>query len=332
MRHLTITEYGHFLGVTGQQLQVRHDGSIVLETPLSRLRSIAIARDGVSMSSKLILSCAQRGIRLFVLDWRGINVAALSGQHHHAIAALRRAQFNYLDSPESRNTAAGMIYGKLRNQRAVLLYFHKYFRTRHPQLANHLSIAANHIEQQAEVLGTTDWLNHGKWREQIMGHEGSAASAYWKALTKSQLLPESFVQREGRGAIEVSNQSLNYGYTLLTSYIWCALDNAGFEVYAGILHSERAGKPSLVLDMMEEYRPWVVDRNIIKLRHELLKTTAINITIKKRISNAIHQTMRKTHLYRKKRLKLETILQRQAYRLAASVVDNKRYYPFRFKW
>jgi len=332
MRHLTVTEYGHFLGITGQRLQVRHDGGIVLETPLSRLRSISITRDGVSLSSNLILACSQRGIRIFVLDWRGINAAAISGQHHHAIATLRRAQFNYLESPQSRTTAAGMIYGKLRNQRAVLLYFLKYYRTRHPHLAQYLKDAADMVRQQAESIRCIDWTIRTDWREQIMGYEGAAANVYWKALTQSQLLPESFNRREGRGAVEVTNQALNYGYTLLTSYIWCALDNAGFEVYAGILHSERAGKPSLVLDMMEEYRPWVVDRNIIKIRRELLHSTSLNMKIKKRVSNAIHHTMGKTHLHKGKRLKLETILQRQAYRLAASVVDNKRYQPYRFKW
>lgn len=54
MRHLTIADYGQFVGVTGEQLVVRDDTSIILETLLSRLRSVAIARDGVSFSSNPI--------------------------------------------------------------------------------------------------------------------------------------------------------------------------------------------------------------------------------------------------------------------------------------
>ena len=87
-----------------------------------------------------------------------------------------------------------------------------------------------------------------------MGYEGAAATLYWQALRTAGLVPETFLTREGRGSVEIVNAALNYGYAILQSYIWSALDNAGFELYAGFLHRRRPGKPSLVLDVMEEYR------------------------------------------------------------------------------
>lgn len=332
MRHLTVTEYGHFLGTEGERLVIRNDHQQILETPLSRLRSITITKKGIGLSSNLIVACANRGIRIYLLDWRGLAIAALTGTHQHAIAALRKAQFQYIDSPESRTTAAGMIYGKLRNQRAVLLYFNKYQSKVNLQLSEHLKSSAEQIEQLAERLRQTLWQHREQWREEIMGIEGAAASLYWQVLKEDSLTPTSFQKRQGRGSTEITDQLLNYGYTLLSSYIWSALDNAGFELYAGLLHQERAGKPSLVLDMMEEYRAWVVDRNVIKLRAQIAEHNSLNTKLKKELSNAIHQTFANRYHYKGKRLKLETILQRQAYRLAASVVSHQRYQPYRFKW
>ena len=98
---------------------------------------------------------------------------------------------------------------------------------------------------------------------------------YWRTLRTSGLLPSSFQKREGRGSLEVTNAALNYGYSILEKFCWSALENAGLELYAGLLHVDRPGKPSLVLDFMEEYRAWVVDRNIIKLRARLGKETSL---------------------------------------------------------
>lgn len=328
MRHLAIVEYGQFVGVTGERLVVREKDTVVLETPLSRLRSISITKDGIGLSSNLVLACAARGIRVFVLDWRGQAIAALAGQHRHAIANLRKQQFDFIKQPRSRTAAAGMIYGKLRNQRAVLLYFGKY----HKQHALVLQKAAASIDEQAQRIRTTDWEKRPQWREEIMGYEGASAATYWQTIAQLNWLGYGFSRRVGRGAPNLSNQLLNYGYALLSSYIWAALDNAGFELYAGILHVERAGKPSLVLDMMEEYRAWVVDRQVISMRSQIKEGKELDFKLKKQLSSAIQAAMSTRHLHRKKRLKLETIIQRQAYRLAACMVDGQRYQPYRFKW
>lgn len=331
MRHLTITEYGHFVGCSGNLLQIKANSEVIFETPLSRLRSINIAKEGVSLSSNLIMACANRGVRIFILDWRGIAVAAVSGQHQHAVANLRKAQFQFFDNPKARVIAAGMIYGKLRNQRATLLYFNKYLKQRF-ETSGCIEEATASIAMQAQKIRDIHWDTRDSWREEILGYEGAAANQYWNALKVSMLIPSTFVIREGRGAKEITNQLLNYGYTLLSSYLWSALDNAGFELYYGILHTPRPGKPALVLDMMEEYRSWVVDRNVIKLRALLDENSVFDAVLKKKLGTEIHKTMSTAHPYKQRRLKLESIIQRQAYRLAAAVVNNERYQPYRFKW
>ena len=171
-----------------------------------------------------------------------------------------------------------------------------------------------------------------EWRTVLLGYEGQAAEVYWRTLRTSGLLPSSFQKREGRGSLEVTNAALNYGYSILEKFCWSALENAGLELYAGLLHVDRPGKPSLVLDFMEEYRAWVVDRNIIKLRARLGKETSLTPDLKTEIINGIDATMSAFITHRGKKVRLENIMQRQAYRLAGAMTDGKRYKSIRFKW
>lgn len=334
MRHLTISEYGTFMGVTGERLVVSESDGSTWETPLSRLRSIRIEKPGMSLSGSLIMACAVRGIRLYFVDWKGVSSAVVHGTQYQSLAKLREAQFSCVRSRKAISIALEIIQSKIRNQRAVLLYFSKYLtKTNRPYsdgLRQTADILKGHL-QQLEIDNIEKYPNI-PWRETIMGIEGSAAHAYWQALINSELLPISFQSRQGRGATEIVNSALNYGYAILNSYIWSALDNAGFEVFVGFLHTPRPGRASLVLDVMEEYRAWVVDRNIIKLRHMLDGSTSLDKKIKQSISDAIDSTMESRVLWKGKNLRLDNIIQRQAYRLAGAVCDDKSYRGMRFKW
>ncbi len=334
MRHLTISSFGVSLGVSGERLVVTENGKS-WETALSRLRTIRVEKAGVSISSNLILACAARGIRLYFLDWRGIGIAAVSGLHQHAVVNVREAQFECIRSSDiSLPLAREIIYSKIRNQRAVLLYFSKYFAKISTSAGEQLRRTAGLLEDVANSLSTEVTITQKNWRNTLLGLEGIAATLYWQTLRETGLLPPSFFQREGRGSLEIGNSALNYGYAILQSYVWSALDNAGLELYAGLLHAKRPGKPSLVLDFMEEYRAWVVDRNIIKLRHKLEGSTKKGLTtdLKKLIVDAVDKTMSTSLQWHKKSIRLENVLQRQAYRLAGSIVEKKPYRGIRFRW
>ena len=286
-------------------------------------------KKGIGLSSDLIQACSLRGIRIHVCDWRGQVVSSVLGHAQHAVVNVRRQQFQFVDSSRACLFAKELISSKLFNQRAVLLYFAK---------NSNLAIQTRwKLRQGASEIAeiryrVIDFQNMENWREIIMGNEGYAATIYWDALRKSTLLPDSFRIRQGRYAKEVVNQALNYGYALLESYVRSALDNAGLELYLGVLHTSRPGKPSLVLDVMERYRAWVVDRNIIKLRSELAKHRSLTSHLKKRIAMSIHETMARKHYYRSKKLRLDVILQRQVYRMTGQFFGELKYRGFHVKW
>ena len=331
MRYLIVSEYGNFLGLEGCRLVVRMDGEVLKEAVLSRLRTVFVTKKGISLSSDLILACAARGIRIFFIDWRNISVAALSGSNQHAVARFREKQFICIRDQRSAVIASEIIYSKIRNQRSVLNYFRKGL-SEDSEESFALHSGSDSLREILRGIAHFEWLTVERWRETLLGLEGSAANIYWSSLVKAHLLPDTFLNREGRGSLEITNSMLNYGYAILMSQVWAALDNAGFELYAGFLHSFRPGKPSLVLDVMEEYRAWIVDRNIIKLRHVAQDKSRLDSSLKKSITDGIFKTLEKSFPYHGKQVRLDNIIQRQVYRLAGSVADDRSYRGYSFKW
>lgn len=99
-----------------------------------------------------------------------------------------------------------------------------------------------------------------------MNLEVEAARYYWDCVR--QILPAEleFTGRITRGVTDPFNAMLNFGYqAVLFTEVWKAVSYAGLDFYAGYLHADRSGKPSLVLDMMEEFRQQLVDRTLIGL-------------------------------------------------------------------
>lgn len=332
MKHIHITERGSWLGVHGERLLVKQENEIIYEVPFTRIKSINVCKEGVSLSSNLVLECAVRGIRLFFMDFRGVAVCGLHSQADHAVCNVRKKQFEFIEKHDSRKLAALLIAGKIHNQRALILYFGKKLAPEDPLRAQ-VSLYADSLSAVFDQVNHEDWLNtEDAWRVKLLGFEGQAAKLYWKALSVCGWLPGTFLFREGRNSSELVNQSLNFGYAILTSVIWQALLNAGLELYAGILHTVRPGKPSLVLDVMEEYRAWVVDRVIIKNKMWLEKETELTPAIKKRIIEDIHEILATEYPYRGKKMKLENIIQRQVYRMSAHFIGDKKYKPYYFIW
>lgn len=333
MRHLTVTEIGRSLNLANELLQVREKGAVLAEYPLNRLRSIQVAGRGVAMSSNLLVELSARGIPLFIIDFKGRPLVNLSGTHQHAVAALRRSQILFLEKTDMRTVARSIIRGKIKNQRAVLLYFAKGMRKSQPDKWTILEKASVGLASLARSLSKEETPTKAEdWRAQVMGFEGRAAAVYWRALRDSELLPPDFKGRTGRGASDLGNQCLNLGYAILTTHVWHAVALAGLEPYMGILHVDRPGKPSLVLDLMEEYRPWTVDRNVIKLRQQLTQATSLDAGIRKAIIGSVHNTFISRINYGGKRLRLSAILQRQVYRLCGVFHSEKIYKPYIFKW
>ena len=319
MKNIIINDYGLFLGLNSFLLVVKKDGKVIKEIALNRIKTIQIFSRGVSISSDLIMACANRGIKIFFNDFNAFS--ATHSLYEHKTAKVRKNQFNVCDSSKGIELARKLIIGKLKNQRATILY------------------SSRNIEDKRkdEVVAFFDktimQLKNKKniSKSFILGCEGGCANSYFNYLKELNLLPDSFIFRTKRNSKEITNIALNYGYAILFNFIYKSCINAGLEPYSGVLHSSKSAKPSLVLDIMEEYRSFVVDRNIIKLRFKLKKTKNFN-AIKKDVASNILSTIHKKYKYNHTKITLESIIQRQVYKISGYFSGNNSYKSYIFRW
>jgi len=170
-----------------------------------------------------------------------------------------------------------------------------------------------------------------------MGLEGAGGRIYWEQWVN--LLPERlhFEGRRTQGAMDAVNSCLNYGYGMLTSHVWGATLNAGLEPFAGFLHTDRSGKPSLALDLVEEFRQPVVDRAVFAW---ILKggTPAVDRNgmldpqAKGSVAERVMARLNATEAHRGKNHQVRSIIQMQARTLAGAVRRLKVYRPWPFTW
>jgi len=101
--------------------------------------------------------------------------------------------------------------------------------------------------------------------DSLRGFEGKAGAWYWpafKALLKNDL---GFAGRNYSPAKDPVNALLSFGYALLQRDLTAAVRLVGLDPYLGFFHTVQYGRPSLALDLMEEFRPLIVDPIVLDL-------------------------------------------------------------------
>jgi CRISPR-associated protein Cas1 len=166
--------------------------------------------------------------------------------------AVRQLQYAAADDLSAcLALAKNFIVGKLLGQRRTLLY---YF---YKRKLSDLREACSGLERLAKAV-----LNQ-KDIEGLRGIEGSGAAGYFSALSGVFQIPWSFSERNRRPPRDPVNALLSFGYTLLLGSVTTAVILAGLDPCVGFIHPEYRGRPSLPLDMMEEFRSPVIDRMVV---------------------------------------------------------------------
>jgi CRISPR-associated protein Cas1 len=139
------------------------------------------------------------------------------------------------------------------------------------------------------------------------------------------------VRREQYSSLDPFNRILNVGYSILRKEVWRAIFLAGLNPYIGFLHSPRAGKMSLVFDLMEEFRPIAVDRPLIVLaRSDRDSVLKFKDGVKSEDIAKIWSTVASV-LYSADK-PLSNIIVSQARLLAKHLKGTDTYKPFKARW
>jgi CRISPR-associated protein Cas1 len=308
-----------------------------VELPLFQVSEIVIAGAGVSISTDLIEACCERGIRLSFLTSGGQPFAMLSSPMLTATVITRREQMAAYGDRRGLELARAVVRGKLGNQAALLKYFGKYLKEANPAAFERLEATIKGIVAGRREVEQASGERVDEVRPALLAIEGAAGRHYWsgvRTLLTGHAPP--FETREHRGAPDVVNSALNYGYGILYTQVWGALMNAGLEPFAGYLHVDRPGKPSLVLDLIEEFRQPIVDRAVIAAitKGTKLETREGLLTDDSRrtVASAVLERLEGEVPFRGRRHRMKSVIQIQARNLGTFLRGGDGYRPFTFKW
>jgi len=260
-----LDDFGIFLGRKRNRFVVRRKGE-TKEIVADDVDSIICCSSGAAMSASALDLAVQNNIQVVFARYSGWPYAVLMPASMTGSVRARREQFIAYNDERGFILAKKFIAGKLVNQANLLKLMAKNRRQTDTALAERLYEAGKAIDATYEKIDKELGLNIDEKRQQLMNWEAEGARFYWDSIR--QILPTelNFKGRETRGARDPFNAMLNFGYqTILFPEVWKAVSHAGLDFYAGYLHADRPGKPSLVLDLMEEFRQQVVDRTLTGL-------------------------------------------------------------------
>ena len=261
-RHLNtlfVTTQGSYLAKEGETIVVKVEQEVRLRLPVHTIGGI-VCFGNVSCSPFLMGFCAENGVGISFLSEHGRFLARVQGPVSGNVL-LRREQYRRADDPQaSADIARAVLTGKIANSRTVL----------QRALRDHADkMAADEVSFAVKRLSNyLDLLNQGQPLDALRGCEGDAAHIYFNVfdhLIISQKEDFSFQERNRRPPLDNVNALLSFLYTLLVHDIRSALETVGLDPAVGFLHRDRPGRPSLALDLMEEFRPFLADRLALSL-------------------------------------------------------------------
>lgn len=254
---LYITTPERWLSLDGENVVISEGGDTIGRVPLHNLESIH-SFGGVGATPALMGKCAEYGIGLNFLSRSGKFLCSVIGETTGNVI-LRREQYRIADDEErSLDIAKKMIVGKIFNSR------YSAERT----LRDHsLRIDAEKFERVSSfLLNSARKCDTVLSKDELRGIEGEAASVYFGIFDEMILQQKNdfvFTTRSKRPPLDRVNALLSFSYTMMTSMCTSALYAAGLDPFVGFMHTDRPGRRSLALDLLEEFRSVICDRFVL---------------------------------------------------------------------
>lgn len=256
---LYVTTQNAYLHKEGQSVVVNVEKETRLRVPVHTLDGI-VCFGAVSMSPFLMHHCAESNVAVSFLSEYGKFLARIQGPVSGNVL-LRREQYRVADVPErSADIARNILIGKLANSRTVI----------RRALRDHADKTDTDTLDKAQqrITQYLQRLENPKPVDELRGIEGEAAASYFAAFPQLVTVgDEAFVfsGRNRRPPTDPINALLSFTYTLLVHDCRSALEGVGLDPCVGFLHTDRPGRPSLALDLMEEFRAFIADRLVLSL-------------------------------------------------------------------
>lgn len=257
-----VTTDGAWLRKDGENIVMEVEGETRARLPAHMLESL-VCFGRVLVSPPLLGYCMQKGISVCHLSPNGKFLARVEGAVSGNVL-LRREQYRRTDDNSScAAIVRSILIGKIHNQRAVVSRGLRDYGNELPEPARS---ALTHADKRLKRIG--ERLLIERQADVMRGLEGEAAQVYFGVFDHLIRTPDNamrFGGRSRRPPTDATNALLSFLYTLLTHDCRSALETVGLDPAVGFLHRDRPGRPSLALDLVEEFRPLLGDRLALSL-------------------------------------------------------------------
>ncbi len=256
---LYITTPDRYISLDGENVVISAERQEIARVPLHNLERIMLF-GGAGASPALMGKCVSESRELVFMSRSGKFLARVEGEVNGNVL-LRRKQYRVADKPqESLEIARNIIAAKLYNSRWVLERTIRDHSMRiDTELFKSKSLFLKNAVDNAMKAENIDILR---------GIEGEAASVYFSVFDDMILQQNDdfkFNGRNRRPPLDRVNAMLSFAYSLCTSMCTSALEAVGLDAYVGFMHTDRPGRRSLALDLLEEFRAVMCDRFVLTM-------------------------------------------------------------------
>lgn len=329
MATLYVTEQNAILRKTGDRLIVEKDGEVLLQVPCLKLDTVLLFGN-VQFTTQAAAELLDHGIEMAFLSTRGRLRGQLTPPKAKNIY-LRMAQYDFhRDEEFCLAFSREVVAAKIESSAAVL----RRYRRNHPGAVAIEEIAAldRHVAAAAEAPSL----------DSLRGVEGTAAARYFRLLPT--LVPDAFAfqGRNRRPPRDPCNALLSFGYVLVGAELQALLDAMGYDPYIGFYHQLDYGRPSLALDLIEEFRAPLVDRfstGLLNLgtlnREDFVSSPQGGVYLSKEAQKRYFAAWERElegpiSLGEDGEASFRQLFRRQAERLARTLQSGERYEAFRY--
>lgn len=260
MATLYITEQGATLAKIDSRLVLRKRRKVLADIPAIKVDQIVIFGNA-NLTTPTVKFILESGIDLAYLSSRG-NYRGRLESGFAKDARLRQMQYERSLDPDFRLALSKrFVGGKIHNLLALCR------RQRGSQKDRTIRAPMAALERLSHKVALAEGL------EELRGYEGAASAAYYKAFRSLLKQDWGFARRSHRPPRDPVNALLSLGYTLLYNNIYAFINLVGLDPYQGFFHETKYGHATLASDLMEEWRPVIVDSLVLVMinRGELSK-------------------------------------------------------------
>jgi CRISPR-associated protein Cas1 len=257
---LYIQEPGSSVGKRSEHLIIKKDGKELGRVPMHAVRQVVVCGN-VQVSTQALETMAENEIGVSYVTGHGRFIGSFVPAPAKNVS-LREAQFKtFADRDVCLKLAKAVVRAKLSNQRTLLM---------------------RSLRGEDEARGSHEPAARGLWDllrglddvtavESVLGTEGQGAALYFGEFGRFLRRPApgekgfDFTTRNRRPPRDPVNALLSFAYAMLAKDCFHAVCTVGFDPYKGFFHQGKHGKPSLALDLMEEFRPVIADSVVLTL-------------------------------------------------------------------